>query len=126
GVMNPAVRCARWVVPGSERVLCLNEAEGKLIWKYEYTCAYGVSYPAGPRTTPLVSEGKVYTLGAEGNLCCLEAESGKLVWSRDFIKDFEVKTAMWGVAGHPLLDDIRLICLAAGHGTTVVELDRYT
>lgn len=124
GTKNPADPFARGIIPGSERVLCLNEGDGKQIWKYEYDCPYGVSYPAGPRTTPLVSGGKVYTLGAEGNLCCLAADSGKLLWSRDFKKDYGVKTPMWGFAGNPLLDGKRLICLAAGDGTTVVALDK--
>src|SRR5262249_20183828 len=39
---------------GKERVLCLDESTGKIIWKYEYDCPYRVSYPRGPRTTPLV------------------------------------------------------------------------
>src|SRR5205807_1118544 len=126
GTKNPADPFARGVIPGSERLLCLNETDGKPLWKFEYDCPYSVSYPAGPRTTPLVSGGKVYTLGAEGNLCCLEADSGQVVWSRDFKKDYNVKTPLWGFAGHPLLDGNRLICLAAGEGTTVVALDKDT
>jgi outer membrane protein assembly factor BamB len=85
-----------------------------------------MSYPAGPRTTPLVSGGKVFTLGAEGNLFCLDATSGKVVWSRDFKKDFEVKTPMWGFAGHPLLEGSKLICLAGGEGSVAVAFDKET
>jgi outer membrane protein assembly factor BamB len=126
GTKNPADPFARGIIPGSERVLCLNEADGKLLWKHEYGCPYSVSYPAGPRATPLVSGGKVYTLGAEGNLCCLDARGGKLLWSRDFKKDYNAKTPLWGFSGNPLLDGKRLICLAAGEGTTVVALDKDT
>src|SRR5207245_1192283 len=126
GASNPADPFARGVIRGTERALCLNETDGKLIWKYEYDCPYTVSYPAGPRATPLVSGGKVYTLGAEGNLCCLEASSGKLIWSKDFKKDYNAKTPLWGFAGNPLLDGPRLICLAAGEGSTVVALDKDT
>jgi len=126
GTSNPSDPFARGVIQGSERVLCLNEADGKLLWKHEYDCPYTVSYPAGPRAAPLVSDGKVYSLGAEGNLLCLDASSGKVVWSHDFKKDFGVKTPLWGFAGHPLLDGKRLICLAAGEGTTVVAFDKDT
>jgi AraC-like DNA-binding protein len=97
----------------------LNEADGKLLWKHEYGCPYSVSYPAGPRATPLVSGGKVYTLGAEGNLCCLDARGGKLLWSRDFKKDYGIPTPLWGFSAHPLLDGNKLVCLvggAAGNG----------
>ena len=66
---------------GTERVLCLDEASGKEIWKHEYPVKYSISYPAGPRCTPNVHEGKVYTLGAVGNLFCFAADSGKIVWS---------------------------------------------
>jgi outer membrane protein assembly factor BamB len=124
GVSNPSDPFQRGVIPGTERVLCLNEADGKVLWQHEYECPYTVSYPVGPRTTPVVGDGKVYTLGAEGNLCCLDASSGKLVWEHDFKKDFETKTPMWGFAGNPMLDGNRLICLAAGEGTTAVAFDK--
>ncbi len=69
----PADPFQRGIIPGTERVLCLDEATGKILWHHDYDCPYTVSYPAGPRATPLVSDGKVYTLGAEGNLLCLDA-----------------------------------------------------
>jgi len=74
----------------------------------------------------MVSGGKVYTLGAEGNLFCLDANKGKVLWSRDFKKDFGIKAPMWGFAGHPLLDGQRLICLVGGPGSTVVAFDKDT
>jgi outer membrane protein assembly factor BamB len=126
GTSNPADPFAQAVIRGYERVLCLNEADGKVLWKHEYECLYNISYPAGPRVAPLVSGGKVYTLGAEGNLCCLDSRSGKVQWSRDFRKDFGIKAPMWGFAGHPLLDGNRLICLVGGAGSTVVAFDKDT
>src|SRR6478672_1130049 len=59
---------ARAELAGKERVLCLRASDGKELWKHEYDCPYKISYPAGPRATPVVAGGKVYTLGAEGNL----------------------------------------------------------
>src|SRR5438552_8721922 len=103
GSSNPADPFARGTIPGTERVLCLDERNGKVVWKYEYDCPYTMSYPAGPRATPLVNAGKVFSLGAEGNLLCLNARNGKKVWERDFKKDFSAKTPLWGFAGHPLL-----------------------
>src|SRR4051812_5636192 len=67
-------------ITGRERVLCLDATTGKQIWKHDYECKYKISYPAGPRCTPTVSGGKVYSLGAEGNLVCLDAASGSLIW----------------------------------------------
>jgi outer membrane protein assembly factor BamB len=126
GASNPADPFDRGVIRGYERVLCLEEADGRIIWKHEYECPYTISYPAGPRVAPLVSGGKVYTLGAEGNLCCLDAASGKVHWTQDFKKEFGIKAPMWGFAGHPLLDGQRLICLAGGAGSTAVAFDKDT
>jgi outer membrane protein assembly factor BamB len=126
GASNPADPFDRGIVHGLERVLCLNEADGKALWKYEYECPYSISYPAGPRVMPQVGGGKVYTLGAEGNLRCLDAADGKLLWLHDFKQEFGIKAPMWGFAGHPLLDGQRLICLAGGAGSTVVAFDKDT
>lgn len=126
GTSNPADPFDRGVIRGGERVLCLSEADGQVLWKYEYECPYTISYPAGPRVAPLVSQGKVYTLGAEGNLFCLDATDGKVLWSHEFKKDYGIKAPMWGFAGHPLLDGNRLICLVGGAGSTAVAFDKDT
>jgi outer membrane protein assembly factor BamB len=123
---TPAGQPPHGPVLGKERVLCLNEADGAILWQHAYECPYTMSYSAGPRVAPLVSEGRVYALGAEGNLLCLDAANGRVVWSRDFKKDFGVKTPQWGFAGHPLLDGNRLICLVGGAGSTAVAFDKDT
>jgi outer membrane protein assembly factor BamB len=116
----------RSAISGGERVLCLNESDGKLVWQYQYECTYTISYPAGPRAAPLVSDGKVYTLGAEGNLLCLDTGTGKVLWSHDLKKELNIKTPMWGFAGHPILDGEKLICLAGGSGSTLIAFNRNT
>ncbi len=116
----------RKTVNGTERVLCLDAATGKQIWVHEYKVSYAISYPAGPRCTPTVEEGRVYTLGAEGNLLCLNAETGKVIWSRDLPKEYSTKAPLWGYAAHPLIDGPRLITLAGGEGTHAIALDKTT
>ncbi len=92
--------------------------------------SYGnsLSYATGPRTTPLIAGGKVYTLGAMGNLLCLDAVKGKLIWSKDLLKEYthELLGGQWGFAGQPLLDGDRLICLVGGKGSTAVAFDKDT
>lgn len=117
---------ARTLTQGAERVHCFNEADGKLLWTHQYECAYTVSYSAGPRVAPLAQGDRLYTLGAEGNLFCLNARDGNVIWARDFKKDFEVKTPVWGFAAHPLIDGKKLICVVAGPGSTVVAFDKDT
>jgi len=126
GAANPADPFQRSSIAGGERVLCLDERDGKVLWQHDYECAYTVSYPAGPRVAPLVDGSRVYTLGAEGNLFCLDSLDGHIIWSREFKKDFGIKAPMWGFAGHPLLDGNRLICLVGGAGTTAVAFDKDT
>jgi outer membrane protein assembly factor BamB len=113
-------------VPGNERVLCLDEKDGKILWKHEYPAAYQISYAAGPRANPIVSGDKVYTLGAMGELLCLDANSGSVIWSKNFVNDYKAKVPMWGFAGSPLVDGNRLICLVGGPGATVVAFDKDT
>src|SRR5262245_36301177 len=111
---------------GQERVLCFDASSGKVVWKHEYDCPYKISYPAGPRCTPTVHAGKVYALGAMGNLICLDAAKGTVLWSKDFPKDFGVKAPLWGFCGHPFVDGERLICIVGGDGTTAMAFDKDT
>jgi outer membrane protein assembly factor BamB len=113
-------------VPTTERVLCLDAKTGHQLWKHEYNCTYQVSYAAGPRCTPTVSGGKVYTLGTMGDLFCLDADSGKVVWSKNFPKDYAAKVPMWGYSGHPLVYKNLLVCLVGGENALVVAFDKDT
>lgn len=111
---------------GTERVQCLDQATGKLLWKHEYPVKYTISYPAGPRCTPNVQNGKVYTLGAEGHLFCFATDSGKILWSKDFGKDYGAKSDLWGYASHPLIDGRKLLCVVGGEGSHLVAFDKDT
>ena len=111
---------------GTERVLCLDEATGDLIWKHDYPVNYTLSYPAGPRCTPTVEEDRVYTLGAEGHLFCFRADNGEVLWSKEFLKEYQTESALWGYASHPLIDGNKLICIAGRKGNHVVALDKMT
>lgn len=120
----PADSFQRAEIPGTERVLCFREEDGQLLWQQGYDCTYTISYAAGPRATPVVSEGKVWTLGAEGHLLCLDARDGAIVWKRDLRRDYGIRAPEWGFAGHPLLDGHRLICLVGGTNSVAVAFDK--
>jgi outer membrane protein assembly factor BamB len=126
GAKDPDNPFAKTSSQGVERVLCIDEATGKLQWQHSYNCAYAISYPCGPRATPVVSDGKVYTLGAMGDLLCLDAASGKVLWSRNFVKEYQAPVPVWGFAAHPLLDGDQLICLVGGEGSVVVAFHKDT
>lgn len=127
GVSDGEDPFARGKQPAQERVVCLDAATGTVDWERAYDCVYTVSYPAGPRTTPVVDGDRVFTLGAEGHLLCVNAEDGEVVWSRNLKQDYQpTETPVWGYSSNPLLDGNRLICLVGGRGTAVVAFDRET
>lgn len=119
-------RATRAGLPGNERILCLNADTGKLIWKHEYDCPYKVSYPTGPRTTPLVHQGRVYTLGSMGDLLCLDAGMGAIRWAKNLATEYKVDAPVWGYAAHPLIDGDLLYTLVGGEGGAVVALNKDT
>ncbi len=112
---------------GNERVLCLDANTGSNLWQYAYDCPYRIGYPAGPRATPVVSGDRVFTLGAMGDLLCLDAANGNVIWRRQLLKDFALTDPpTWGYAAHPLLDGRRLICTVGGSNSLVVAFDKDT
>ncbi len=108
-------------IPGAERVLCFDDATGKELWRVEYDCPYTISYAAGPRATPAIDGGRVYTLGAEGHVHCVELDGGRVAWKRKL----EGKTAIWGYAGSPLVEGDLLIVLSSGK-PLLTALDKRT
>lgn len=126
GAARPKSAFDASTIAGNERVLCLDAADGRMVWQRAYDCPYTVSYAAGPRTTPVVADGRVYSLGTMGNLACQSAADGKWIWSRDFVADFGLKVPTWGVSAHPLLDGNKLICVVGGEGSVAVAFDKET
>lgn len=111
-------------VDGTERVHCLDEKTGQILWTHSYECPYQISYAAGPRTTPVVEGDKVYTLGAMGDLYCLDAGKGTVVWHKNLLTDYAKTVPFWGFAASPLIDGDRLILLVGGPGSVAVALDK--
>ena len=79
----------------------------------------------GPRATPTYHEGRVYALGALGELRCLDARTGAVVWRRNILKDSEVGNLTWGMAAAPLIIDDFVVVLPGGsRERSVVAYDR--
>jgi outer membrane protein assembly factor BamB len=73
-----------------------------------------------------VHQGKVYSLGTEGNLFCLDAAKGNVIWSKELKREYKTTTPQWGFCGHPLVDGQKLICLVGGEGSVAVAFDKDT
>jgi len=123
GTSRPPSPFARISTPGVERVLCLDESNGKTLWMQKYSCDYTMSYNAGPRAAPTVDGGKVYTLGAEGDLQCRQVEDGRLVWQKHLGGEH---TPMWGFAASPLIEGDKLIAIGAAPAGTVLAFNKET
>jgi len=111
-----------------ERILCFDAQTGGKIWEYEYECEYvGVGYPAGPRASVVINDRKAYALGTMGDLHCLDAENGQIVWSRDLNTEYEINMPIWGIASTPLVVDNKIIVQVSGSDNAcVVAFDKNT
>lgn len=111
----------------SERIFCLDANSGQEVWKHVYRTNYTVSYPAGPRSTPVVDGNRVYTIGAMGQMFCLNTADGAIIWQKDFVKDYDAQVAIWGFVASPLVDGNQLITLVGGtDGALIVSFDKLT
>src|SRR3954469_3140358 len=127
GAANPDNPFAKSSVTGTDRLLCLDEKTGDLVWKVEHPVEYRVSYAAGPRCTPTVDGDLVFWLDTMGDLFALETATGKKIWHKNYRTDFEAELPVWGFASHPLVDGDKLICLVGGsEGRAVMAFDKKT
>jgi len=117
---------ARPELDGFERILCLDATTGDKIWQHEYRRTYSISYPAGPRATPTVDNGQVFSLGAEGDLIALDGETGEVLWQINLPDTYGSDTPVWGFSAHPLVTGNQVITMVGGEGTAVVAFDRNT
>ncbi len=99
-----------------EIVECLHAETGDPLWRYAYDSSFQdpYGYNNGPRCTPLLTEDRCFTFGAQGKLCCLDLTTGSSVWSRDTQADFSVPQGFFGVGATPVLDGNKLIVAVGG------------
>jgi outer membrane protein assembly factor BamB len=113
---------------GKDTVWCFQADTGDVVWRHTYPSEAG-DYP-GPRCTPTVDGKVVYTLGRLGHLFCLDAATGKVVWSKHLVDDFKAERPQWHFACSPLvlgnaliLDAGMTIALQKATGETLWKTD---
>jgi outer membrane protein assembly factor BamB len=91
---------------GDEAVVCYDRKTGNELWEYKYEDRFRKSEPMGgdgPRATPTIDNGEVFSLGANGHLVCLDGANGKEKWTADILKDNGAKNTDWAMSGSPLV-----------------------
>jgi len=106
-------------------VLSAWDLQGKLLWEKVYGHAWANSYP-DTRCTPTIQNDKVYLVGGMGIVCCLDAKTGKTLWTQDAHNQFKGEYHRWGVAESVLLTDQAAIYVTGGEETSVVAYDKIT
>ncbi|MGD9858122.1 MAG: PQQ-binding-like beta-propeller repeat protein [Planctomycetaceae bacterium] len=133
GYSAPSVRGNRLVfhhrVADQEIIECVRADTGEPVWKHAYASGFQdpYGYNNGPRCSPLLTEERCYTFGAEGKLNCVDIETGELLWMRDTLADFSVPQGFFGVGATPILEGNKLIVLVGGQPNSgVVAFDAGT
>ncbi len=128
GFAGPAVVGDKLVlfhrVDNEEVVEALEASTGKALWKFAYPTSYrdDFGFDEGPRATPTVADGVVYTLGATGNLNAIRLSDGKLLWKRAMNEEYRVQKGYFGVATSPLVAGKLLLINIGGSGAGIVAL----
>ena len=133
GYASPAIVGERLVflhrLGNEEIVECLHPETGASQWQFRYPTAFEdrYGYNNGPRSSPVIDEGRAYTVGAEGKIHCLDLGSGRLIWKRDLRAEYRVPQDFFGTASTPLVEEGRLIVnIGAPGGPCVAGLDKAT
>ena len=133
GYSSPSIRGQKLVVHHRQRdtdvIECVRADDGTPIWKYEYETDFAdpYGYNNGPRCSPLLTETRCFTYGAQGRLVCLDLETGKLVWERETSREWTVPGHFFGAGCTPILEGNLLIVLVGGQPNSgVVAFDAAT
>jgi outer membrane protein assembly factor BamB len=102
---------------GEETLWCLDAANGQSVWTFKYSAPLDPNlFEGGPTATPTVISGKVYAISRPGEIFCLLAETGEVVWRTTIPEDIKQNSPSWGYAGSPLVLGNTVLFNAGSHG----------
>ncbi len=111
-------------VKTNEAVTAIDLETGKIAWQQKTGAASRLQAGNGPRGTPTYDDGRVYAMGGNGDLTCLEAKTGKQLWRKNILQDFGGSNIQWGISESVLIDGEKLICTPGGANGTIVALNK--
>jgi outer membrane protein assembly factor BamB len=133
GFSGPAVAGGKLILfhrqADKEIIDCLDAKTGAGLWHFDYATGYqdDFGFDEGPRATPAIADGKVYTMGAEGFTHCLDARSGKEIWNFDCKEKFQCAKGFFGMDCSPLVEGGLIILNIGGRdGAGIIALDKTT
>lgn len=112
-------------VKGSrEFVIALDAKDGRPLWIQAHGTRFSNDRGDGPRGTPTVDGDRLYALGGNGDLSCMETATGKIVWTLNVLEKFGGSNIHWGLSESPLVWGDRLLVNAGGPGASIVALNK--
>jgi len=100
---------------------------GHELWTQKWNAEFTDSTGDGPRSTPTWEQGRLYALGATGELRCLDANSGAVIWGKNILSDNKSNNLPWAQAASPLIVDDKVVVLPGGaNGKSVVAYNKMT
>jgi len=114
---------------GQEVVAAYDVNTGRELWTQGWNAEYdaGDDTGDGPRATPTWDQGRLYALGATGELRCLDANTGAVVWGKNILSDNQASNLQWAMAASPLIVDDKVIVLPGGaNNKSIVAYNKLT
>ncbi len=113
-----------------EIVICMSAENGETVWEYAYDSMplkdHWDNYGRGPRATPLLVDGLIYSIGVAGMMHCLDAKDGSLKWSHDLVSEFSANVLWGGYSSSPIEHEGKIIVLSGGQDQSVIAFDKTT
>ncbi|HSQ19050.1 MAG TPA: PQQ-binding-like beta-propeller repeat protein, partial [Blastocatellia bacterium] len=104
----------------NEVVSCFDLETGKQLWRDTYPTPYmmnpaAVSHGKGPKSTPVIYNNKLYTFGISGILSCYDTATGKVIWRKEFSREFKATSPLYGAATSPVVYNNLVIVHVGGN-----------
>jgi outer membrane protein assembly factor BamB len=107
-----------------EFVIALDIATGKEAWSTAHGAVFENDRGDGPRGTPTIDGDRVYALGGSGDLSALDARTGKIIWTKNILKEFGGSNIQWGISESPLILGNKVLVNAGGQEASIVALNK--